>query len=203
MAKRPDHGNDSTQELTMDQLVPPPRKPPVPESTMPLSKDQIVAAPKPPPQKVSKNDASVWRGLVVGADDFAPMPTKNSRVPRWVVFGLLGAIAAVVVAVIALTWSSDDKAATPTASLGSAKVETPPVKPEPTKPLKTEGVAAVAVDAGVETKPPVVVKPEDTVDAISGAAPPTTIKKKAAATTKAPALTKKAPVTKKPAPKRR
>jgi hypothetical protein len=208
MGKRPDNGQDATQELTMDQLVPPARKPPAPEPTMPLSLDQIVKSPpKPPAQKVSKNDASVWRGLVVGADDFAPAAKQKSRAPRWIILGVIGAAVAVAIGVFAATRSSDEKPSAPAASAGSANVETQkPVaaqKAEVATPAAAIGSSATGSAATPpETKPAEEIKPAiataETVDAISSAAPPTTktATKKVATKPAAPA-TKKAPVTKK------
>ncbi|MEP6859595.1 MAG: hypothetical protein ABJE66_03190 [Deltaproteobacteria bacterium] len=71
------------------------------DKTQMLSDSQVLevkpSAPKLPvelPVKADdKNDRSVWKGLVVGADDFAPpAPTKSSG-GRWVVIGILAAAA--------------------------------------------------------------------------------------------------------------
>jgi len=74
MAKPPDKGN----------------------STQPLSASQVLAVSqqnKPP--RTPKHDQSMWKGLVVGADEFAPQPAKrSSRGPKWALVGLLGATVA-------------------------------------------------------------------------------------------------------------
>jgi hypothetical protein len=65
---KPSDKNDKTQLLTDSQVLevkPSPPKPPVED----------------------KNDRSVWKGLVVGADDFAP-PAK-SKGGRWIVIAIL------------------------------------------------------------------------------------------------------------------
>ncbi|HEX7702879.1 MAG TPA: hypothetical protein VF403_19205, partial [Kofleriaceae bacterium] len=55
-----------------------------------LSDSQVVEVmpypPKPPVE--DKNDRSVWKGLVVGADEFAPQPAK-SKGGRWIVIAIL------------------------------------------------------------------------------------------------------------------
>ena len=188
MAKPPDPGQDSTQELTIDQLVPPARKAPAPEPTMPLSVDQILASPpKPPAQKTSKNDASTWGGLVVGADDFAPRAAqRRPRVPRWGIVALVCAAGAVVVGVV-LSWGTNEKVepsrgaavAEPVGSSGSATgapnkdtprtpavVATAPVAPAKTTPASDPKVAAAP-------GPQVESAAMGAVDAISSAAPPT------------------------------
>lgn len=66
---KPSDKNDKTQLLSDSQVLevkPSPPKPPVED----------------------KNDRSVWKGLVVGADEFAPQPAK-SKAGRWIVIAIL------------------------------------------------------------------------------------------------------------------
>lgn len=66
---KPSDKNDKTQLLSDSQVLevkPSPPKPPVED----------------------KNDRSVWKGLVVGADEFAPPPAK-SKGGRWIVIAIL------------------------------------------------------------------------------------------------------------------
>ena len=74
MAKPPDKGN----------------------STQPLSQSQVLAvSQQKPPPRVPKHDQSMWKGLVVGADEFAPAPAKRgSHARTWAIVGALGALAA-------------------------------------------------------------------------------------------------------------
>ena len=67
---KPSDKNDKTQLLSDSQVLevkPSPPKPPVED----------------------KNDRSVWKGLVVGADDFAPPPPAKSKGGRWIVIAIL------------------------------------------------------------------------------------------------------------------
>jgi hypothetical protein len=71
---KPSDKNDKTQLLSDSQVLEVAPSPPKPPS-------------KPPVE--DKNDRSVWKGLVVGADDFAPPPRK-SKGARWIVIAILG-----------------------------------------------------------------------------------------------------------------
>jgi hypothetical protein len=63
------------------------------DKTQMLSESQVVSvSPTPPPSpRDDKNDRSVWKGLVVGADEFAPPPKRRSKRPLWIAAGLVGA----------------------------------------------------------------------------------------------------------------
>src|SRR4051812_8656111 len=69
------------------------------DKTQMLSDSQVLevkpSAPKLPvkPPVDDKNDRSVWRGVVVGADDFAPPAPVKSSGGRWVVVAILAAAA--------------------------------------------------------------------------------------------------------------
>jgi hypothetical protein len=69
------------------------------DKTQMLSDSQVLevkpSAPKLPvkPPGDDKNDRSVWRGVVVGADDFAPPAPVKSSAGRWVVVAILAAAA--------------------------------------------------------------------------------------------------------------
>jgi hypothetical protein len=49
------------------------------DSTQPLSSSQIVTVTPASPATIDRNDRSVWRQVVVGADDFAVAPVKRKR----------------------------------------------------------------------------------------------------------------------------
>jgi hypothetical protein len=73
--------NDKTQMLSDSQVIE--VKPSTPKLPARASK----------PAVDDKNDRSVWKGLVVGADDFAPPPPAKSSGGRWIVLGILAAAA--------------------------------------------------------------------------------------------------------------
>src|SRR5688500_8644869 len=75
MAKRPDKGNDATQEVSSSQLVPTERP--------------VLHRKGGNPQ----HDMSLWGGVVVGTSDFAPA-TPPKRSGRWKWLAAAGAIAA-------------------------------------------------------------------------------------------------------------
>lgn len=70
MAKR-DPKRDPTMELSSSQLVP----------------DQIARRP-PAPKPIPKHDASVWKQVVVGTEDFAPPRRSTGSGRRWAIAGL-------------------------------------------------------------------------------------------------------------------
>ena len=63
------------------------------DKTQLLSDSQVVevkpAPPKTPKPSVDKNDRSVWKGVVVGADDFAPPAQSKSAGPSSIVLVIL------------------------------------------------------------------------------------------------------------------
>jgi len=63
------------------------------DKTQLLSDSQVVevkpAPPKTPKPSVHKNDRSVWKGVVVGADDFAPPAQSKSSGPSSIVLVIL------------------------------------------------------------------------------------------------------------------
>ena len=68
------------------------KRPDKPDSTQPLSESQVVAVTqKPPDHAIPKNDRSVWKGMVVGADEFSPQPKRSKK--RWAVIAALGVVA--------------------------------------------------------------------------------------------------------------
>src|SRR5690242_2062705 len=57
------------------------------DETQPLSQSQVIGGmpPKPPKKPLAKNDQSImWRGAVVGADEFAPQ-RKSGGKAKWVI----------------------------------------------------------------------------------------------------------------------
>ena len=159
------------------------------EPTADLSASQVLAVtPKPPTPPVSKHDASVWKGLVVGADDFAPAAKAKPKMRRWMIYGVLGS-AVVAGSGYAVLTTRSDKPKTPAIAKPSDPVAPTPAPTEAVaKPATPEGSATqpAPAPAKVETPAPAASEP----DAITSAAPPT--KKQA---------TKKAPAIKKPATK--
>jgi hypothetical protein len=190
------HGHDATQDLSLSQLVVPAKPPVLPRKSNP------------------KNDMSVWGGVVVGTQDFAPPPKakKQSSSKKWI-------IAAAAVAVLgaggyfAVTnfGGAGDKTPEPSAKATDEKIAAADPKPTDPKPAEApkpaEGSAPAAAGSGSvgagsgsgSGREPTVAATHE-VDAISGVAPiikrPAT-KKKAVRKTTAKATTKKKVVPKK------
>nr|MBA3503026.1 hypothetical protein [Deltaproteobacteria bacterium] len=84
MAKRPGKGHDATQDVSMSQLVP---------NERPVLHRGSGA----------KNDMSIWGGVVVGTQDFAPPAPKKTKSPpwKWIAIGLAVVGAALTAFVIA------------------------------------------------------------------------------------------------------
>lgn len=101
MAKPPDK-NDKTQALSESQVVE--VRPDVP---------------------APKHDMSVWKGLVVGADEFAPAAAPKSKKRTWLVVAIVGVLAAGGGATYAL-WPSGSTGPKP-----SDAAVAPVVKPAP------------------------------------------------------------------------
>jgi hypothetical protein len=61
------------------------------DKTQLLSDSQVVEVkPSPPARAVEdKHDRSVWKGVVVGADEFAPPAPAASKSPRWLVLAII------------------------------------------------------------------------------------------------------------------
>lgn len=61
------------------------------DKTQLLSDSQVLEVkPQPPRRPVEdKNDRSVWKGLVVGADEFAPPAPAKAKSPRWIVLAIV------------------------------------------------------------------------------------------------------------------
>ena len=63
------------------------------DETQPISQSQVIKSmpPKPPKKPLAKNDQSImWRGTVVGADEFAPAQKRGGR-GKWVIGGVIAA----------------------------------------------------------------------------------------------------------------
>lgn len=98
---------------------------------------------KPPKRPVDdKNDRSVWKGVVVGADDFAPPPQAKSSGPSWLVLAIL--VVGVLGAGGYLAWTKLRSAA----------------------PAPADAAKGVAIDALPQDAAPVAV-PSATADAVS------------------------------------
>ncbi len=125
---------------------------------------------KPPGPETPKHDRSMWRGLVVSADEFAP-PRPRSRVRLWVLLGaIVVAAAGGIVFVFARSGSSArvaDAAAPPDAISKAAQ----PVPAPPDAPPDT----AAPIDATtLDAAPPEDAAPDTSVppDAAPAVAPP-------------------------------
>lgn len=181
MAKRPERGQDSTQELSGSQLVP--------DAPLP-------AAPKRPPARPigPQNDVSMWKQVVVGTDQFAPAPQGgSSRARRGLVIGLV-AVTAIAGGGYALYAMSGGDSPPPASAPSEEAAE-----PEPAAESAPTPVVAAPIDAAVAAEPPPIdaapAAVTQTVDAVTSVAPPIIPKKKAA--------TKRRPVKKKAAVKRK
>src|SRR5438445_5610908 len=115
------------------------------DPTMPLSKSQVVAV-TPRPPKVPKGDVSSWKRLVVPADEFAPKQPE-SRLKRWMVFGVLGAGVAAGGGYALYAGSKDAKDAHQPAPPSAAVAPEPPDARQP-------AALAPPVDAAVAVAPP-------------------------------------------------
>jgi len=117
------------------------------DKTQLLSDSQVLEV-KPSPTKPprtpveDKNDRSVWKGVVVGADDFAPPPQAKSSGPSWLVLAIL--VIGVLGAGGYLAWT----------------------KLRATSPAPADAAKAVAIDALPQDAAPVAV-PSATIDAVS------------------------------------
>lgn len=111
-----------------------------------LLSDSMVLEVKP---KEDKNDRSVWRGLVVGADEFAPpAPAKSSRA-RWVVLIAVVLAGAGAAAYWLLGRGSDKAAPLPDATVAPLVVPPPPADapPQDAAPDAPPDAAEVIPDA--------------------------------------------------------
>jgi hypothetical protein len=193
MPRRPDHGQDATQELSSSQILRdlPPKPKTVPPKTVP------------PKQKGAVNDVSMWGRKVVGSEEFAPMPNRGAASSRrWLIGGVLGA-AAVVGAGYAVLIHTDDEPMAPAMVVDQAPPPAPappvPTKPATPPPAKTAAAIATPVGAGSAA----LISTSVTPDAISSVAPvvkPPVAKKPAVKTAAAPAT--KRPALRKPPPKK-
>jgi hypothetical protein len=151
-------------------------------TTQPLSDSQVLKVSQQKSPGVSKNDQSVWKGLVVPAGEFAPaQPKRGSRTRTWAIVGVLGgggvAGGALYAAGVLGHGSSEPAAAAPQAQ-AQAQAPLPPqdaVPPDAAVVPSDAGVAAAPLDA----------------DAVSSAALPTKATKALATKKKRPALPKK------------
>ena len=170
------------------------------DSTLLVSESQILTvAPNPPGSTGGKNDQSVWKGVVVSADDFAPAPApRRSRAPRWVILAVLGAIAVAAGVIVALYTSSD--AEPPAQASPPAAAAVVPVLPD----AAVAPVVVPAADAAPAIVPPVDAAVADAPpDAAPAAVPEAIVAPKPATArpvSKKPVLKKKVvPKKKKPA----
>ena len=170
------------------------------DSTLLVSESQILTVtPQPPSAMAGKNDQSVWKGVVVSADDFAPAPApRKARAPRWLIVGVLGAIAIAVGVIVAFYTASPS---TTSAAVGA----TPGSSVAPVVVPAADAAAAIAtphrpapVDAAPADAPPADAPP----DAAPAAVPEAVVPPKPATSkpvTKKPAIKKKVVLKKKPA----
>jgi hypothetical protein len=138
------------------------------DKTQMLSDSQVLevkpSAPKLPvkPPADDKNDRSVWKGLVVGADDFAPPAPAKSSGGRWVVIGILAAAA--IGAGAYVVWPK--ASVTPAMDAAAKPAVAPPIDALPQDAAVADAVpdatsiedAAVPEDAAVAAPPDAGVK---------------------------------------------
>jgi len=143
MAKRADPG-DETMELSTSQLVP----------------DERPRRRMPPPQ-ISPQDASVWKQVVVGSNDFAPPPkARSGRARTWAIAGVAAAALAGGGAYAWHRLASDGAPATEAAAPPQPAVAKS-AEPEPAeaKPAEPKPVVPPAPAVAVETPTPTVEAP--------------------------------------------
>jgi hypothetical protein len=134
--------NDKTQLLSDSQVVEVrPSRPMVPTHAKPSGADKPYGQPP-----GDKNDRSVWKGLVVGADEFAP-PAPPSRSRRWIVVAILG-VAAAGAGTYVLWPKSAAAPATP-----DAAAKKPDAAPTPDAPPPPDARPDAAVDAALADAP--------------------------------------------------
>jgi hypothetical protein len=151
--------NDKTQMLSDSQVLE--VKPSTPKLPARASGDD-------------KNDRSVWKGLVVGADDFAPPPPATSSGGRWIVLGILAAAA--IGAGAYLVWPrTSAPVVTPGPIDAAAKpAVAPPVDamPQDAAPDATSVEDAAEPPADAAVPPDAAVRPDAGVRVIKRKPPP-------------------------------
>jgi hypothetical protein len=148
-------------------------------STQPLSQSQVldVSAQARP---VAKHDQSLWKGVVVSPDEFAPGRRTGFRVRRWAIGGVLAAGAAGG-GLYAYSQRSGGEPAS-----ASPRAEPPPTPtPAAVATPQTAAAPTISADAAVTAAPAdaAVAVATDAADAVSSAAP-AAVKNASATTTK-------------------
>jgi hypothetical protein len=126
----------------------------------------------------------MWKGLVVGAGEFAPAPAKSSRA-KWVIAGVLGVVA-IGGGLYAAGVFGGGTASEPAKLPPQAEPPTPAPTPAPTPspaavavPVPADAsVADAPTDAAVADAPSDAAVPTIPIDAGSAAAPTTKVKPK-------------------------
>ena len=122
------------------------------DKTQLLSESQVIeVVPRANVPSGDKNDRSMWKNVVVGADEFAPPAPVKSSARRWLVIGILasGAIGATAY----FLWP---KSSTPVVIPdAAAKLATPDSSPPDAAPLPDAAPSdAPAIDAAVDAGAP-------------------------------------------------
>ena len=114
----------------------------------------------------AKNDMSLWGGVVVGTQDFAPPTPKKSKSPpwKWIAIGL--AVVGAGLAAFLIATAGGDKPQAAAKSVAAVPADAALVAPDAKAAVAV--VDAGAPDAGAA---PTVVAVAGDVDAISGVAP--------------------------------
>ena len=123
------------------------------DKTQLLSDSMVLEVkPTPPARPVEdKNDRSVWKGLVVGADEFAPPTPAKSGGGRWIV--LVVVLLAGAGAAAYFLWPRDAaKAVLPDAA--AAPVVAPPADAPPQDAAPIEPDASIDAGAPIDTAVP-------------------------------------------------
>jgi hypothetical protein len=134
--KRP-KGNDATQDLSLSDLIVPGKPPTKPPTIAPRGSAS------------AKNDMSLWGGVVLGTQDFAPPVAPKRNPKKWIIAGVAGA--ALVAVVLYFVFHTTD--AKKSDSVADTKVEAPqPPKPDvETKPDVKAAAATSGSSAGSAT----------------------------------------------------
>jgi len=125
------------------------------DKTQLLSESQVIdIKPQTNVPSGDKNDRSMWKNVVVGADEFAPPAPVKSSARRWLVIGILAA-GAIGTTAYFLWPKSSPPVVIPDAA--AAKAATPDSSPPDAAPIPDAApldAPAMAIDAAVDAGAP-------------------------------------------------
>jgi hypothetical protein len=124
------------------------------DKTQLLSESQVIEVkPRANLPSGDKNDRSMWKNVVVGADEFAPPAPVKSSARRWLVIGIL-AVGAIGAGAYFL-WPKSSPAVVIIPDAPAAKPATPDSSPPDAAPIPDAApLDATAIDAGVDAGVP-------------------------------------------------